>query len=91
VLADMRYRNLQWSRWGRYGAVGTGSFVWDCQVITGNGCSPLIAPVTVTLSGIKICPDKRRIFGRARVRPEGQPSAVLRYDCRGRSRDEGTG
>jgi hypothetical protein len=50
----------------------------------------LIAPMTITLSGIKTCPDRRQIFGRATVRPRGQASAVLRYDCRGRSRGEGT-
>jgi len=90
VLSDIRYRGLRWSRWGRSGAVGAGNFVWDCQIVAGNSCSPLIVPMTITLSGVKTCPDKRQIFGRANVQPQGARSAVLTYDCRGRSRSEGT-
>ena len=90
VLADIRYRNLQWSGWGRPSAVGSGSFVWDCQIVTAGSCSPLIVPMTITLSNIKTCPGTRQIFGRATVRPKGLRSDVLAYDCRGRSRREGT-
>ena len=92
VLADIRYRNLRWSRWGQPHALGRGSFVWDCQIPAGpNSCKPLIVPMTITLSNIKTCPDTRQIYGRATVRPKGVRSDVLTYDCRGRSRGEGTG
>ena len=91
VLADVRYRDLQWSRWGRPNAIGSGSFVWDCQIVTADSCAPLVAPMTITLSSIKTCPGGRQIFRRAIVRPEGERSTVLTYDCRGRSRGEGTG
>jgi hypothetical protein len=90
LLADMRYRKLRWQRWGSKVALGRGTFVWDCQISTGNGCRPLVLPMRIRLSIPKTCPDGKRIFGRATARPQGRARIVLRYDCRGRSRGEGT-
>jgi hypothetical protein len=72
-------------------AVGRGSFWWNCQIITGTTCAPLIAPMTVTLSGARTCPDGRRTFARAVFSAKGiARRSVMSYDCQGRSRAEGT-
>jgi hypothetical protein len=97
VLSDIKFTHLRWSRWGPTEAVAHGSYWWNCQIITGPtpgggfSCRPLVEPMTLTLSGARRCPDGRRTFARAVFSARGiTRSDVLRYDCRGRSRREGT-
>jgi hypothetical protein len=91
VLADISFRKLRWLSWGNRAAHGHGTFWWDCQIITGpHSCAPLKAPMSIWLTKVRRCPDGHRIFSHAVARPKNRPKLVFNYDCRGRSRGEGT-
>jgi hypothetical protein len=103
LLSDRKLRNMRWSRWGPDTATGRGDYVATCYFLgAGNSCVDWVLPVKLSLSRVRTCSDGRRIFTRLAINnPLPGPSAsgyrakpyrplILTYDCRGRSRGEGT-
>lgn len=102
LLSDRKLRNMRWSRWGPSTADGRGNYVATCYFARPhNRCADWVLPVKLTLSRVRACPDGRLIFTQLVIRnPLPEPSAagrrgkprpvILTYDCRGRSRGEGT-
>ncbi len=103
LLSDRKLRNMRWSRWGPDAATGRGDYVATCYFLgAGNSCVDWVLPVKLSLSRVRTCSDGQRIFTRLAIKnPLPEPSAsgyrakpyrplILTYDCKGRSRGEGT-
>jgi hypothetical protein len=93
LLSDIKFRTMQWSWWGPRTAKAHGNYVvTDYYLHPHNGTNDWVRPARFELSRVRTCPDGTKIFSRLVIRlaPGSRWSAPVTYDCRGRSRSEGT-
>jgi hypothetical protein len=82
TASDVRVERMRWSEWGADGATGSGEIqVQTCDPTCAGGATE-VAPVQVTLSGVKTC-DGRRYFDHGEVRLDAgtAPATYVRAPC----------